>query len=51
MIGDKKVLYSAMQATGGLHIGNYFGALHNWVNLSDEYEWSKSVWPWEEGRM
>ena len=20
-------------------------------NLSEEYEWSKSVWPWEEGRM
>ena len=38
MINDKKVLYSAMQATGVLHIGNYFGALRNWVNLSDEYE-------------
>ena len=38
MIGDKKVLYSAMQATGVLHIGNYFGALQNWVNLSEEYE-------------
>ena len=20
-------------------------------DLTDEYEWSKSVWPWEEGRM
>lgn len=38
MVDDKKVLYSAMQATGVLHIGNYFGALKNWVNLSDEYE-------------
>ncbi len=38
MINDKKVLYSAMQATGVLHIGNYFGALKNWVNLCDEYE-------------
>ena len=38
MINDKKVLYSAMQATGVLHIGNYFGALKNWVNLSDEFE-------------
>lgn len=20
-------------------------------DLTDEYEWSKSIWPWEEGRM
>ena len=38
MIGDKKVLYSAVQATGNLTIGNYFGALRNWVSLCDEYE-------------
>ena len=38
MLGDKKVLYSAMQATGVIHIGNYFGALKNWVNLCNEYE-------------
>ena len=38
MIGDKKVLYSAVQATGNLTIGNYLGALRNWVNLCDEYE-------------
>ena len=38
MADDKKVLYSAMQATGVLHIGNYYGALKNWVNLCDEYD-------------
>jgi len=38
MIGDKKVIYSAMQATGALHIGNYYGALKNWVDLNNEYE-------------
>lgn len=38
MMGDKKVLYSGMQATGTLTLGNYLGALKNWVNLSDEYE-------------
>lgn len=43
MIGDKKVLYSAMQATGDLHIGNYYGALKNWVALSDEYECFNAV--------
>jgi tryptophanyl-tRNA synthetase len=38
MIGDKKVLYSGMQATGNLTLGNYLGALKNWLSLSDEYE-------------
>lgn len=38
MLNDKKVLYSGMQATGTLTLGNYLGALKNWVNLSDEYE-------------
>ena len=38
MLGDKKVLYSGMQATGNLTLGNYLGALKNWVTLSDEYE-------------
>ena len=43
MIGDKKVLFSAMQATGNLTLGNYIGALKNWVNLCDEYECFYSV--------
>ena len=43
MIGDKKVLFSGMQATGNLTIGNYLGALSNWVKLSDEYECFYSV--------
>lgn len=38
MIDDKKVLYSAIQATGSLTLGNYLGALRNWANLSDKYE-------------
>jgi tryptophanyl-tRNA synthetase len=32
-----------MQATGTLHLGNYLGALKNWVALSDEYECYYSV--------
>lgn len=35
---EKKVLYSGMQATGTLTLGNYLGALKNWVSLCDEYE-------------
>ena len=43
MINDKKVLFSGMQATGSLTLGNYLGALKNWVTLSDEYECFYSV--------
>ena len=43
MLGDKKVLFSGMQATGNLTLGNYLGALKNWVKLSDEYECFYSV--------
>ena len=43
MIGDKKVLFSGMQATGSLTLGNYLGALKNWVTLSEEYECFYSV--------
>jgi tryptophanyl-tRNA synthetase len=38
MLKDKKVLYSGMQSTGALTLGNYLGALQNWINLSKEYE-------------
>jgi tryptophanyl-tRNA synthetase len=37
MIGNQKVLYSGMQATGTLTLGNYLGALKNWVNLANEF--------------
>ena len=33
----KKVLYSAAQPTNTLTIGNYIGAINNWVKLQDEY--------------
>ena len=38
MLGYKKILYSGMQATGTLTLGNYLGALKNWVTLNKEYE-------------
>lgn len=43
MIGDKKVLFSGMQSTGDITLGNYLGALKNWVTLTDEYECFYSV--------
>ena len=43
MLNGKKVLFSGMQATGNLTLGNYLGALKNWVGLCDEYECFYSV--------
>lgn len=37
MIDGKKTLFSGMQATGTLTLGNYLGALKNWVDIADEY--------------
>jgi len=34
----KKRIFSGAQPTGSLHIGNYLGALKNWVALQHEYE-------------
>lgn len=31
-------IVSGMRPTGPLHIGNYFGALKNWVGLQDQYD-------------
>ena len=33
-----KVLFTGIQPTGLLHIGNYFGAIRNWVELQHKYE-------------
>jgi len=38
MADEKKVLFSGMQATGNLTLGNYLGALKNWVSLNEDYE-------------
>ena len=33
----KGIIFSGMRPTGKLHLGNYLGALQNWVKLQDEY--------------
>ncbi|MCQ4023035.1 MULTISPECIES: tryptophan--tRNA ligase [unclassified Ruminococcus] len=33
----KKVIFSAIQPSGTITLGNYLGALKNWVNLQDEF--------------
>ncbi|MFA6570648.1 MAG: tryptophan--tRNA ligase [Bacteroidota bacterium] len=35
---EKKVILSGIQPTGKLHLGNYFGAIKNWVDLQSEYK-------------
>ncbi len=35
---EKKVIYSAVQPSGNLTIGNYLGAIRNWVKMQDEYD-------------
>ncbi len=34
---DKKTIFSGVQPSGVLTIGNYLGAIKNWVKLQDEY--------------
>lgn len=34
----KPVLFSGIQPTGNLMLGNYIGAIKNWVNRQDEYD-------------
>lgn len=36
-MAENRIL-SGMRPSGRLHLGNYFGALNNWVRLQDEYE-------------
>ncbi len=38
MTKPAKRILSGVQPTGNLHLGNYLGALRNWVRLQQEYE-------------
>jgi len=40
---QKKRVLSGIQPTGELHLGNYFGAVKNWVSIQDQYECFYSV--------
>src|ERR1700680_3413295 len=37
----KKRVFSGVQPSGNLHVGNYLGALKNWVEIQGDYE---SIW-------
>ncbi len=36
--GKRGVIFSGMRPTGLLHLGNYVGALQNWVDLQQDYD-------------
>ncbi len=36
--GARKRIFSGIQPTGSLHLGNYLGAVQNWVRLQDAYD-------------
>ena len=43
---SRKRVLSGMRSTGKLHLGNYVGALQNWVRMQDEYECFFMVADW-----
>jgi tryptophanyl-tRNA synthetase len=42
----RKRVLSGMRSTGKLHLGNYVGALDNWVRMQDEYDCFFCVVDW-----
>lgn len=40
---EKKTVFSGVQPSGSLTIGNYIGAIKNWISLQDEYECYYSI--------
>lgn len=43
MSEGRKRIFSGIQPSGTIHIGNYFGAIENWVRLIEEYDCIFSV--------
>ena len=37
-MGSRKKVFSGIQPTGELHLGNLVGALRNWAQMQDDYE-------------
>ena len=43
---SRKRVLSGMRSTGKLHLGNYVGALQNWVRMQDDFECFFMVADW-----
>ncbi len=37
-MNEKEIVLSGIRATGNLHLGNYYGALRNFVKMQDDYD-------------
>ncbi len=37
-MSEKKIMLSGIQPSGALHLGNYLGAIKNWVERTDEFD-------------
>ncbi|WP_370932013.1 tryptophan--tRNA ligase [Bartonella sp. DGB1] len=37
MTNSNSIVFSGVQPTGNLHLGNYLGAIKNWINLQHQY--------------
>jgi tryptophanyl-tRNA synthetase len=46
MSPEKKTVFSGIRPTGSAHLGNYVGALRNWVRLQDDYRCFFSIVTW-----
>ncbi|MEJ8840818.1 tryptophan--tRNA ligase [Lacibacter sp. H375] len=46
MSKQKEIVMSGLRPTGYLHLGNYFGAMKNYVKMQDEYECFFMVADW-----
>lgn len=43
MESNRKQVLSAIQPTGNLHFGRYFGAIQNWIRLQEQYDCTYGV--------
>lgn len=43
---QKKIVLSGLRPTGRVHLGNYFGAVRNWVRLQESYDCHYFVADW-----
>lgn len=43
---NKEVVLSGIRPTGNLHLGNYFGAVRNWVNMQNEFDCYYCIVDW-----
>lgn len=34
---EREIVVSGIRSTGNLHLGNYFGAIHNYIKMQDDY--------------